>query len=680
MRDQAYVQFDLTREQAEKERRADRLERLKRDAEHQEGVHLLDRESEMALRRDELAPKGYHHEQRDSDYGDWEQYRRDSRGEKDPTSWIGAATAGAMGAAAAATVLSGKASNDGSSESSQRRHYERSEKRRAERRRMPGPESILSNLPVSDRARDTIDESPDAAHPLEHIKTSAFRDISRKKPIYDDYAQFFAPEELRYSPDTYTRREPASMPTIIEVEPSSEKTRPTEELHGRLPWPVPELKLIEPTPPQSLSGSVRDIASPTPSPPYVSQGDRTSERPATGSHVSWGKHETHEYDVPSTSSDLDSADHDFATDREQEDQIGSKPARDLPRTLTEISSSKSATSDYGADIEFAATVAAATAAAGFGPSLVSDIREKLVSPPQTTYGYVEGEAETPDDEAKQLVADQIIEDRPLHSEPESVSEGDRTLRKVRPTSTIAQEVIRQLAGKQTPGMGELSRRAGEEMNEGQRALSFRGRRAESESPPEKAFPMPGGFEVEEPFSQQKLRGNEQEIAKDDIRSVVSAPVPGEHETLAEMDSHRNDSREIDDRATSPTGEDGSAEGKKKRRKRRSKRDIDAFEDSISVTSSPARVEQAGDRLRSTEEKAKEKKSGGLFSNIFGSKASEPVASKISSSSDRRPSREIQSEVNPRTSEEFRRQRREERRRQKYGELMDSGITMGVEKV
>ncbi|KAE8353070.1 hypothetical protein BDV28DRAFT_115253 [Aspergillus coremiiformis] len=661
MKDQTSVQFDLTQEQAEKERRTYQLERLKRDPERQEGLQLIDRESEIALRDDERRSRRFHQDHRNSDYSDWEQSGRDCGGEKHPTSWVAAVTTGEIGAATTATVLSSQASFSGFSEStsSQRRYYERSEKRRAERRRMSSSESISSNLPMPGRGYDDIDQRPTPTHQEERIK----------KPVYTNYAQFFAPEELRYSPDTHARREPASMPTTIEPEATSSKA--TEEPHSGyhfLSGPVPELRLIEPTPPQSQIGFVRDSVSPTQSSPEVCGIDKVSTRPITGSRVSWGKLETHEYEIPSTSSEFESADQDFVTGPEQEKYNNSKSARDMPAIPTNLS--KSTTSDYDIDIEFAATVTAATAAAGFGPSVVSVIREKLVSPSGAPHGYVESDAITPD-VVKQPVPEKFIERGPLYSEPEPVSESDRPLHRGPLPSSSTQEVIPQRTGKQPLGVGELTRRVVEEANEDQQGFRFHDRNASSVSPPDKGFHMPGGFEPEESFGQQKPPKRTQEPTQGDSKTIVSAPIPGDCDNPTEVENNRKNSGELDttERATSPAAEGGSTEEKKKRRKRPSKRDSDGFHDSISAISSPARIEETTDRRRSTEEKDKERKTSGLLSNIFGSKVSEQVASKMPPSSDSRPSGKAQSEVG---SEESRRQRREGRRQQTHGELMELG--------
>ncbi|KAE8335063.1 hypothetical protein BDV24DRAFT_169573 [Aspergillus arachidicola] len=666
MKDQGSVQFDLTREQAEKERRTDHLEHQKRDHGFQ-GVELIDREAHA----DKNRSRRYYEGHRDSDFGSQEEYGREPRGERGPASWADLGTS-------AGSVLSGQSFNGNPSESSQRSHQERSEKRRAERRRASGSE-ISSGLPMPERAYDDVDQRPNPVPAQEHFKTSLFRDIPRKKPVHDDYAQFFAPKELRHSPDTYARREPASIPTIIEVEPASQKIKATEEHppenHG-LPWPVPELKVVEPTPPQSQSGSVRDIASPIPSPPEVLDDDRISKRSTTGSRVSWGKDETREYEVPSTSSELDSADHDIVADRGQERQTDSEPAREIAAIQADLP--KGATNGYNPDIEVAATAGAAAEVLGFDPSLVSVITEKFVSPSRA--GSYVGGAVTPDDGEKQPILNNFVENGPLYSEPVSISDSVRTFHDDQQPSSIAQEVIQQLSGEQASEIGELSGRTVEKPNEGRPTLVFRDKRSGTKSTPEEVSHMPGGFELEKSTSQREPRGNTQEPVQGDPRSIITAAIPRDSETPMEGANCSKYSRDSDipSQASPLAVEEGSTIEKKKRKKRHSKRGSGTFDDSVSVASSPARVEETSDRGRSMDEQAKEKRAGGILSNIFGSKVSEPLASR-KSSSDSYPSREVQSEVGPSGSGESRRQRGEEKRRQKYGELADSGKTTEREK-
>ena len=400
-RDTASVQFDLTQEQADKERRADRRERRKRDSSGDQGIQLHDREyeDEESSRRERRR-----RERRSSDYDDSlfsrsstsrrdspdrERRRRDDDREKDSSSWIGpAAAVGTVGAAAAAaSAMSRRSSEDAS---------ERREKRRAERRRTSSEQGSetsghsraeLSAVHVEDATPIDNQPSPSAGK-----YSPSWMD--RQRPEYDNYAAFFAPEGLQYSPDPNShaqRPERCAMPTIDEGEPVTAPYAPAlPQQHpypnyGGFPWPVPQLNLIEPTPPHSQNGSVRDIASPIPPPPEPSYREAPSPgRQTTRSRVSWGKSQTHEYeDHP----ERDSVDHDVA--------------REIPRDVA------AKDSPIGNDIEFDAVVAAGMASAGFNPMMVTE-NSKYQSPPESgldrqqawegpaqPHGFVEGEVDTP---------------------------------------------------------------------------------------------------------------------------------------------------------------------------------------------------------------------------------------------------------------------------------------------
>ncbi|KAH1710455.1 hypothetical protein KXX24_003275 [Aspergillus fumigatus] len=679
-KDQSSVQFDLTKEQADKERRMDRLEQLKRDAERASGVQLIDRDHEPTVRDDDrrsgrYEDRGYVDRRQDEPRED--RYAMDSGKDKDSFSRVGAVAAGSIGAAAAATVLSGRSSVDESSETSQRRHEERRQQRRAERRRGSEPESAVSSRSKSERAQETTDYLPEERQPEPTKPPSP----SRSPHKYDDYAEFFAPEELRYSPDTYKQRAPTSMPTIVEIEPASERQSreallPAEESHPGyrdLPWPVPVLKLIEPTPPQSVSGSVRDAASPVGNPrdlpPHEEEEDvKPAARQTTGSRVSWGEHKTHEYEVPSTSSELESVDHETTREREQPHS---------PVLQQRYVSPKNAADDVGADIEFAAALAAATAAAGFNPALVTEdpTYHTWSSPPgshgrveyrdpwvetesksRIPHGFVEGEVETPEEE--KAPSSRVIEEQPLYSEPEPVSREPESQESSEPQTrtSIAQEVIDRLSEKQDERDGSRKALYGTE-----KSSNSGKERDESELRAQDSFSMPGGFETEELRSDPKRDVDSRDDGDVDRRSVASAPVSGEYDFSTRPRKSTQDSEYFDngeDAGSASIEQDGS-EGKKKRRKRRSKRDSDTFTDSASVESSPARIGQSSEKLKSMDDKDKEKKAGGFFSSIFGSRVSEPVDSKRSSSTDR-PSRDVHSEIGRREYEESRRQRKEEK--------------------
>ncbi|KAE8145202.1 hypothetical protein BDV25DRAFT_144874 [Aspergillus avenaceus] len=626
LKDQASVQFDLTREQAERERVADRLDRLKRDMGREEGVQLVDRESDVVSFETQHRSRRYYEEHRDSNSEYRDHHAQDAQEEIGSSSAIGAATVGAVGAAAAYL------SYEDSSDTNQRHHHERSEKRRAERRYVTSTESAFSSHSFSNRTYSSAGGVSNACHEEGHIKTSAFRDISRKKPIYDDYAQFFAPEELRHSPDMHARPVPPKITEGIEEEPVGEHAMAEGKSHGGLPGPVPELRLIEPTPPQSSTGSSRDTDSPRLSSPKITQDDKNPKSADTGSRVSWGKHEMHEYEVLSTSSEVDSVDHEFTTGPEQERQpISNSPSgwpddqvKPAPRGVPE---------DHAADIDFAATVAAATAAAGFDDSLTSHIREELVSSPKLPQSYVEDEVE---------VSAKYLENQALYSEPESLARGGSVSDEFGFPSSIAQEVLEKLNRKKGPS--EASKSAFTEGNTDYQVLRSSGNDGRSESPPAEALPMPGGFD-EELSGQGKEHGYMCQISRDDMGSAVVVPVSGD-KSKSKKETSKVDNLELssaDENVLFGTGA-MSTEARKPPRKRHPRKDSDSPDGCASAPSTPLRVDGISDKNRSVEKEAKEKSFGGILASTLSSEAPEPIGNRLSLSSDVHSALEIRSEI------------------------------------
>ncbi|CAI7640519.1 unnamed protein product [Penicillium glandicola] len=595
-KDQASVQFNLTEEQAERERHLTRRDKKYRDEVADQPVQLIDREEELARQETERRDR------RRKEREDEERRYADERG-KDSSSWVGAAAVGAVGAAAVSTILSRKTEDDEASEASQR-YNERREKRRAERKR---DKDTVADASIVSRFEPTqpIDTEVTTVEHREDQKKGSPRS-PRPAPVYDDYAEFYAPEELRHSPDAHARSGSTNMPTIVEIEPASERgankePESTEVDYSyepyqhveHLPWPVPRLNYIEPTPPHSVNGgSVRDATSPT-APVNKSYDTKPRERP-TGSRVSWGEHETHEYDIPS-SSEQDPLEHDISPT-----EIS---AKDVPLPASEITQSKDITSNsqYGTDIEFAATIAAATAAAGFDPSLITDnpSYHTRTSPPgsedEHTFtspwsataqkeprGFVEGELEEIDPKSTKDITsapEHVVQDKDelFFAEPESFS-ADRDISSGRrDKSSIAQEVIEQLNGKY-------------------------GKRDRTASPEKDAdvFSMPGGFDTVD--SRDLV----------DKRSVVSAPAPVamDPETPTKSKSRRSgDDFEIyESREASPSPDNSysvvsapvSKEETSKSKSRKSRRSGDDFgiveypesvipeshDDSFSVISAP----------------------------------------------------------------------------------------------
>lgn len=94
----------------------------------------------------------------------------------------------------------------------------------------------------------------------------------------------------------------------------------------KMPWSVPELKVIAPTPPRSYAGSVRSEKSPRASPimkppdlPEEKEAENDTVQPGSKG-VSWGENQRHEYDVQTPESTRDQAYF------PQHDKSGSEPA------------------------------------------------------------------------------------------------------------------------------------------------------------------------------------------------------------------------------------------------------------------------------------------------------------------------------------------------------------------
>ncbi|KAJ5329277.1 hypothetical protein N7452_009667 [Penicillium brevicompactum] len=496
-KDQASVSFNLTEEQVERERHLSRRDKNSRDEFVDQPVQLIDREEDLARQeaeRREVRQKEKEAEKRRDDHSSDDERGRDS------SSWVGPVAAGVIGAAATSAILSHRHDDNVSETSS--RHSERREKRIAERYRYENetePSLISSFAPT-----DVIDDEITLEHRQEPKPRSPRR--VRPAPVYDDYAKFYAPEELRHSPDAHGHSS-GGMPTITEVEPASERRAREEpapeqdysyepyEHVDRLPWPVPRLNFIEPTPPHSVNGgSVRDATAPS-APVEVPKRDRP-----TGSRVSWGEHETHEYEIPS-SSEQDPLDYDSheVTARNVPLPPSEVSARDVPLPASEVSN-KNEKSEYGNDIEFAATIAAATAAAGFDPSLITNdpSYHTRTSPPGSEdeahagfnspwssrkQGFVEEEELDP--KSREISSPHVIQDKDelFFEEPETFKDHDIPGRR---ENSIAQEVIEHLNGKRS-----------------------------GDSSPERdidTFSMPGGFDT----------ADTRDLVDD--RSVVTAPV------------------------------------------------------------------------------------------------------------------------------------------------------------
>ncbi|KAJ6014941.1 hypothetical protein N7540_009532 [Penicillium herquei] len=247
---------DLERRELER-REYERQEFERQEAERQETERLEAERQELRRREQE----------------DEERRVREAAKEKESSRMKDIAI-GAVGGIIADTVMSHETDDAAASEASSDRYSKRREKRRKEREqsRQEMESSVISRTDVV----VPIDDLPSVEHE-EDPKMSPSRRSPRSSPVYESYADFYVPQELRHSPDHDAHS--TDQPSIVEVVPASERRDrqqiifsddlkngplfgPEPYENRALPWEVPSLCLIKPTPDQSVNGSVTGIPSP----------------------------------------------------------------------------------------------------------------------------------------------------------------------------------------------------------------------------------------------------------------------------------------------------------------------------------------------------------------------------------------------------------------------------------
>lgn len=737
------VQFDLTEEQEDKERRADRRERKRQESRREETLRLLEEEEtrrrvrkerqweeERRLREEaeaEHAARDARRERRRRGKEDHAREKNKERDDRSSSSWVGpAAAVGAAGAVAAASVLVDKAFEDGQSQSGRSRHEERRDKRRSERRRASERDDNAAERTHND-VWQAVNDDQQKERPVAKIAGS--RIIGNVSPVYDSYQEFFTPEELRHSANDRSNRSRSAKgsPNIVEVVPASERFPREMELYGEkdasesharrpdLPWAVPLVKVIGPTPPQSQDGSVRDVQSPAVPRPAPTGGGKTEEheeaqssgRSTTGTRVSWGEHQTHEYEVPSPSSDKEDSVKEAVSESSHCESV-------LTAIREKIGDDSKTTGGFDHDPEFAATLAAAAAIAGFDPAVVTDDSKyyRRDSPPGSELPgtYRAPEVETAQDsdlnpktqprepsEPRHFIEGQEFSAEPERMESTLSGDTDEAVFHEAPSS-IAREVIEHLNGRKSDGeersrrIADVYERSGDDV--GSVAASVpefdklhKTKIFESETGRSVPSAPTGGDGEEHKKSEHSRRSGDDNVlalddsdekrehdekskrdsdvheSYDDARSVA-ASAPGADElgdnTQSESNRRSKSGRgNLDDDNRSVPGGDDDYEHR--RRRRRSKRGSGEFDETASAASSPAKIEDSREKRRSRDasgskdkDKDQEKKSGGFLSNLFGSRS---TVESSWSSSDKRDSRDVRSELGVDEHDESRRRRK-----------------------
>ncbi|EGE03664.1 hypothetical protein TEQG_02695 [Trichophyton equinum CBS 127.97] len=421
------VQFDLTKEQQDKEMRQLELEGEKAARRYQRDEEpASDPESRISkskrLHRPEISPPLPDEK--------FEEPLSDKDAESRPTS-----------ARVAFPVISGAAAvaADRMIDEKKRKREERRKERRGHSESEVGS-SIVSRQRFDSPERRFVEEPGDLIEkPLPNPKT---------KPTYENYATYFVPPELRResSAESVPESTPVPKPGAAKfrvIEPRSspldtELTRAESTKRTNLPWPVPDLNLIEPTPPQSRTSSVLSHSGETKDLPVAdpivtvpeqaaAQEDRDdthdSLRDKIAGHTAAS--ETPLPGVPGAAKKLSS-------DRDMEIIPSKAGARELPPSAEIPSPPQHMPGEFGDDIDFAATLAAGTAMSGFDPSIVTDnpTYHRRASPPRSEGGHRDMREEppvsharhVPERESLPLANKEEVQTVPAHQIEESPSE------------------------------------------------------------------------------------------------------------------------------------------------------------------------------------------------------------------------------------------------------------------
>ncbi|KAH8695963.1 hypothetical protein BGW36DRAFT_379981 [Talaromyces proteolyticus] len=383
-KDSAAVSFALTQEQADRQQKADRREkerlarrreenRLREETEEEERLQERnDRKREERRRREELEAEEAAREARRQTRREEIRDERESE-DRSSSSWVTPAVA-AVGTAAVASIVAENFSKDKKSTSNRKRYEESREKRRSERRRASENQEDVTEMSYDeDRQYDNEDEYKKKEERIAKIAASRIVRNKSVSPTYESYVDFFKPEELQNE----TSHDIASI----------DRQNASDSDISVIP-PV-RINIIEPTPPASHDGSVRDTHSPVPTPePTIEEQPREEDAEAevelywtnSGSRVSWGEDRTHEYEVVTPLSEKDEPEpiNDYHDNISLRRDPVEAPSQDgvTKGTAQEDQTSQNVEKHYMPggfedDSEFAATLAAGAEMAGFDPSVVT---------------------------------------------------------------------------------------------------------------------------------------------------------------------------------------------------------------------------------------------------------------------------------------------------------------------
>ena len=299
-------------------------------------------------------------------------------------SWAVPAAIGAATAVGAA-VKAGKPRADSPEEDSRERM------RRARPTREISPEHIHQNY--EDFEREELEERAGAKGKSKSVP----QEISKPKRTssHEDYADFFTPTELLSKSPIYKEATAEAdadsaitafeIPQVITIEPSGfrdSREAPAysfgpngEELNPdplAPPW-VPKLKLISPTPqPSSPDGSEAGDVSPfIKSQAAIEEFSEAPSDPQPTAQDVFEEFQTPKYTIIEPKS-VREPDDDFVESVLVQPEISTAPELQESASPQSEDTPRKSAEDFGDDLEFAGTLAAGLAEAGFDPSIVVD--------------------------------------------------------------------------------------------------------------------------------------------------------------------------------------------------------------------------------------------------------------------------------------------------------------------
>ena len=393
------ISFDLTKEQADRDRRESHRQR-KDEENRQDQNRRREAEEQARLEMERRTSRGVPGRKAASQIKSHETnirlegsaYRRDPElREGSENSWAAPITVTVVGAAVGASIIGAEESSIPNAKRVGRREERRTKS------------NYSNENDTSTEGKASPEEIPDTYDLAERqariVRQAAAKVRKTPSPSHEDYAAYFVPPEILsksgeqrqiIGPNGDNDITSYQTPKIVTIEPSEFRNSPyppaflldsaNDEIVHRLslPWQVPRLNLIEPTPPHSIAGSMKGDSSPIirPDDIVVTHGEE-SPGPNSGSKVSWGDSETHEHTIIAPEDAPAPFIESFSEEGDEREvvpltSIEASKSTQNESPINESRSQGQAQPKFGDDLEFAATLAAGLEDTGFDPSIVID--------------------------------------------------------------------------------------------------------------------------------------------------------------------------------------------------------------------------------------------------------------------------------------------------------------------